>query len=98
MHILELCLSPDLGGLELYVYRSAVALKSSDKVTVALNEGGRLREYFEGSGLSQHFLAPVVRKLPLRSALRLAALIDREEVDVIHVHWGNLRPSFVLSV
>lgn len=92
MHILELCLSPDLGGLELYAYRCADALKSSDRVSAVLNENGKLREYFAPLKLDEYFFAPRVKKLPLLSAHRLAAIIDREEVDVIHVHWGKDLP------
>jgi glycosyltransferase involved in cell wall biosynthesis len=92
MHILELCLSPDLGGLELYVYRSAVALQQTDRVSAALNAQGRLREYFDVLALPQHYYAPWARKLPLLEARRLAAYIDAEGVDVLHVHWGNDLP------
>ncbi len=92
MHILELCLSPDLGGLELYVYRCAAALKSGDRVTAVLNENGKLREYFAPLELDEYFFAPRLKKLPLLSARRLATLIDREAVDVIHVHWGKDLP------
>lgn len=93
MHILELCLSPDLGGLELYVFRSAAALSQSDRVSALLSSEGKLREYFESvPQVTQHFLPVSVRKLPLLAAQRLARLIDEESIDVLHVHWGKDLP------
>ena len=46
MNILELCLSPGLGGLELYVFRSAQALAGNNNVLAVLNTAGKLTEYF----------------------------------------------------
>ena len=42
MNILELCLSPGLGGLELYVYRTSDALKNNHNVTAVLLDNGKL--------------------------------------------------------
>ncbi len=93
MHILELCLSPDLGGLELYVFRCAEALSRQERVSAVLCEEGRLREYIAPlSEVPQHFVQVKLRKLPLLAARELARLIDTEQVDVIHVHWGNDLP------
>lgn len=93
MHILELCLSPDLGGLELYVFRSAEALSKNDRVSTLLSADGKLREYFEPlPEVAQHFMQVKFRKAPLLAAKRLARLIDAEGIDVIHVHWGKDLP------
>ncbi len=89
MKILELCFSPGLGGLELYVLRSAKALAVSDEVTLLCRTGTRLEQRGRDEGL------PVVaeqrhrKNLPLLSALRLARFIDQNSFDVIHLHWGN---------
>jgi glycosyltransferase involved in cell wall biosynthesis len=93
MHILEMCLSPDLGGLELYVYRSAAALSANDRVSALLCAEGRLREYFDQLPLvTQSYADVTLRQLPLLAAKHLARKIDKEEVDVIHVHWGKDLP------
>jgi glycosyltransferase involved in cell wall biosynthesis len=98
MHILELCLSPDLGGLELYVFRCARALSRADRVSTLLCEEGKLREYFDQlPQVAQHFTPISVRKLPLLAARRLARLIDSEAIDVLHVHWGKDLPLAALA-
>lgn len=90
MNILELCLSPGLGGLELYVFRSAQALAENNKVIAVLNVKGKLTEYFtEHSDIQTHYLKKSFKHLPLLNAIRLAAVIDSENIDAIHMHWGN---------
>ena len=90
MKILELCLSPGLGGLELYVFRSAQALVANHDVIALLNTEGKLNAYFkEHSSIKAEYLKKPSRLLPLITARKLAAIIDRELIDVIHMHWGN---------
>ena len=90
MNILELCLSPGLGGLELYVFRSAQALAQNHRVITVLNSSGKLTTYFkEHAGTSAYTLGKSSKLLPWRNAHRLARIIDDEHIDVIHMHWGN---------
>jgi glycosyltransferase involved in cell wall biosynthesis len=90
MNILELCLSPGLGGLELYVFRSAQALAKNNKVITVLNTKGKLTAYFsEHSPINAEHLGKSSKILPLLNARRLAAIIDRNNIDVMHMHWGN---------
>jgi len=90
MNILELCLSPGLGGLELYVFRSARALAANHNVIAVLNTGGKLSAYFrEHSVITAEYLEKPSKLLPLITARKLAAIIEREQIDAIHMHWGN---------
>jgi glycosyltransferase involved in cell wall biosynthesis len=90
MNILELCLSPGLGGLELYMFRCADALAQNQHVVAAVGDVGRLREYFrEHADSAVHTLAKSSKHLPLINARRLARIIDSEHIDVVHMHWGN---------
>ena len=90
MKILELCLSPGLGGLELYVFRSAQALVANHDVIAVLNTEGKLNAYFkEHSSITAEYLKKPSRLLPLITARKLAAIIDSKMIDVIHMHWGN---------
>jgi L-malate glycosyltransferase len=98
MHIVELCLSPDLGGLELYAWRSAQAIAAAgDRVTPWINPDGKLRDTFAATGLACHYLRPHWRKLPLLAARHLAAWMDREAVDTLHLHWGKDLPLAALA-
>lgn len=90
MNIMELCLSPGLGGLELYAFRSAQALDKNHEVTVVINSTGKLAEYFsKNSSIKPTQLAYSRSYLPLANARRLAKIIDSNSIDVIHMHWGN---------
>ena len=90
MNILELCLSPGLGGLELYVFRSAQALAKNNNVITVLNTTGKLTAYFsEHANIKAEYLGKSSKILPLLNARKLAAIIDRNNIDVMHMHWGN---------
>lgn len=90
MNILELCLSPGLGGLELYVFRAALALARNHNVIAVLNTTGKLTDYFrEHAGVETQYLDKSSKILPLFNARKLAATIDSSNIDAIHMHWGN---------
>ena len=90
MNVLELCLSPGLGGLELYVFRSAQALANNNKVIAVLNTQGKLTSHFnQHSKITAEYLNKSFKHFPLFNARKLASIIDREDIDVIHMHWGN---------
>ena len=90
MNILELCLSPGLGGLELYVFRSAQALAKNNKVIAVLSTEGKLTtRFYEHSNITTEYLKKSFKHFPLINARKLALIIDREDIDVIHMHWGN---------
>lgn len=87
MKVIELCLSPDLGGLELYMYRCCRELGNSAEVIPLVCEGGGLQQRLEDEGLKPLSVERKNRALPLLAARRLAKLIDEEQVDIIHLHW-----------
>lgn len=87
MKILELCLSPDLGGLELYMYRCCRELGKNAEVIPLVNAEGRLYQRLQEEGLQPRTLVRKNRALPLLAARRLARLIDAEQVDIVHIHW-----------
>ncbi len=89
MKILELCLSPDLGGLELYMLRCCRSLSRDHSVLAVVSEGSRLHEYLKKEGLPLALLQRKNKALPLLAARALARLIDDHEIDVVHMHWGK---------
>lgn len=90
MNILELCLSSGLGGLELYVFRAANALSSNNKVLTVLNKNSKLAEHFKNhSDISTLYLSHSKNYFPLINAYKLARIIDNNDIDAIHMHWGN---------
>ncbi|MDH3355588.1 MAG: glycosyltransferase, partial [Chromatiales bacterium] len=92
MKILELCLSHGVGGLELYVVKSCIALNESDEVIAVVSRDGIIKGKIDSLPLKIHTLKPSFRKFPLLSAYRLAKIIDQESVDIIHMHWNKDLP------
>jgi glycosyltransferase involved in cell wall biosynthesis len=90
MNILELCLSPGLGGLELYVYRSSDALSRKNNVIAVLAENDKLDNYYkEHSSTERLYLKRSRNPVPLINAKKLAKIIDDYNIDAIHMHWGK---------
>lgn len=90
MNILELCLSPGLGGLELYVYRTAEAMSHKHGVFAVLNNSGKLTDHFKQySSIPTEQLRYSPGYLPIMNARRLAHIIDDNDIDIMHMHWGN---------
>lgn len=93
--ILELCLSPDLGGLELYMMRASRYL--GNRCISVINPEGKLLEYYEGT---DHRYKTLRRRKVLFSwigARELARMIDAEEIDVLHLHWTKDLPLAVMA-
>lgn len=96
MNILELCLSSGLGGLELYVFRSSEALinsSSNNNILAVLTENSKLDDYYRNnSSIEIQYLKHFFNPLPLFNAKKLAKIIDQNNIDVIHMHWGKDLP------
>jgi glycosyltransferase involved in cell wall biosynthesis len=84
LKILELCLSPSLGGNELYVERIGRALEGAGhQVTYALKEKGRLAGRIRGS------VTLLKQRIPyadLPTALAVLRMVRAVRADALHVH------------
>jgi len=90
MNILELCLSPSLGGLELYAFRSSLALSGKHHViSVIVTDGKLAGRYAENPELEVRHYRYSRSYLPLTNARKLAALIDENDIDILHMHWAT---------
>lgn len=97
MKFLELCLSPDLGGLELYVERCCRMLSETDELHGVLNAQGRLAGRLRDAGHTTSFLGTGYKPLPWIRARKLAGIIDGNGIALVHVHWGNDLPLASLA-
>ena len=94
--IIELCMSPDLGGLELYMVRSAKALTEEFNVISIINENSKLEQYYDEN--HQYIKIKKNHNLFMFSGAReLAKIIDKENVKIIHMHWTKDMPFVVLA-
>jgi L-malate glycosyltransferase len=93
--ICELCLSPDLGGLELYMMRASRYL--GDQCISVINEKGKLKSYYEDT--SYHYATLKRRNVFLSwlNARKLASIIDDEAIDVLHLHWTKDLPLAIMG-
>lgn len=95
--LVELCLSPDLGGLELYMVRAAKALDDAFDVISVINPLGKLEPYYQETNYRYELIEKKSTLLMFKAARKLAALIDREKIDVVHLHWTNDIPVAVTA-
>lgn len=87
-NILEICLSPSLGGLELYVSRTIKWLTDNhEPPLVCVSESSKLATLFEQNNIPYDLARVSFRPLPLLAAWRLGRYVSKQSVDIIHVHW-----------
>lgn len=86
-NILELCLSPDLGGLELYMVRASHYLHNNINTISIINENGKLEQYYKKTEFKYKKIKRYPTALSFLTAKTLAKIIDEEKIDVVHLHW-----------
>ena len=84
--VLEVCLSPDLGGLELYMKNITKYLNC----TAVINQKSKLKAIFENE--KTHYL-----EISRYSVFKLAQIIDKEKIDTVHLHWTKDIPVVVFA-
>lgn len=89
MNILELCLSPNLGGLELYAEGAAKELNKDSQVLNVLNKDGLLAERASKEERDYYGIEKPFHHFPLATAFQLAKLADSFQADIIHIHWSK---------
>ena len=96
LNLLELCLSPAIGGLELYMVHTAKALNDDFDVLSVVAEGSQLEQYFHDS---QYKSQSIKHKgdSSFFSALKIAKIIDNSSIDIVHIHWTSDLPTLVMA-
>ena len=94
INILEFCLSPDLGGLELFVVNCYNYFKSQTKCKIIVAPNKKLDNYIKNEN---KFYIKRNKFLPILPALKLANFIDKNNIDVIHFHWTKDMLTVVLG-
>ena len=96
LNLLELCLSPAIGGLELYMVHAAKALNDDFNVLSVIAEGSQLEQYFNDS---QYKSQSIKHKgdSSFFSALKIAKIIDNNYIDIVHIHWTSDLPTLVMA-
>ncbi|MDA3907918.1 MAG: glycosyltransferase family 4 protein [Sulfurimonas sp.] len=86
-NILELCLSPDLGGLELYMVRASHFLDAKTNTISVINEAGKLEQYYKDTKFKYEKIKRSSTIFSFLTARKLAKIIDDNNIEVVHLHW-----------
>ena len=93
-NILEICLSPDLGGLELFTVYCHKNFKTKTSCSMMVAPTKKLDLFLTDQDkfhLSRNKLLPII------PAFKLAKFIDKHEIDIIHFHWTRDIATVVLA-
>ncbi len=93
-NILEICLSPDLGGLELIMLKNAEYFKKQTECKIMVAPQKKLDKYLDDS---EKFFLKRDKLFPFIPALKLAKFIDKYDIDIIHFHWTRDIATVVMA-
>jgi len=93
-NILELCLSPDLGGLELFMVSCYNNFKTKTSCKIMVAPQKKLDNYIESQ---EKYYLERNKLFPIVPALKLAKFIDKYEIDIVHFHWTRDIVTVVLA-
>jgi len=93
--ILEICLSPDLGGLELYMGSCSNNLSKKFDLSCIVSTNSKLKNYI----LEDIDIYEIKRKssFSFSTSLKIAKIIDKKGIDIVHIHWTKDIPIVVFA-
>ncbi len=94
-NILEVSLSPDLGGLELFMVQCYEYFKQKGNVKIVVAPHKKLDAYLHYE--SQKIYVTRNKFFPIIPALKLAKIIDAYNIDILHFHWTKDITTVVLA-
>ncbi len=99
MKILELCLSPDFGGLEIHMrdFTAWLSRRADCAPCAAVQENTRLHRALATLNAPLLTFPAGAGKFPLAKARLLAKFIETQTVDIVHVHWKYDLPLTALA-
>lgn len=93
-NILEFCLSPDLGGLEIFMVNCYENFKEKTNCKAMVAPAKKLDNFLENE---EKFHLKRNKFFPILPALKLAKFIDAHRIDIIHFHWTRDIVTVVLA-
>jgi glycosyltransferase involved in cell wall biosynthesis len=99
IRILELCLSPDYGGLELHMrdFSRWLTGRSDCRLFLALQEGTKLSGALRDLDVPRLLFSEPAGKISIFKAKRLSDFIESHSIDLVHVHWKFDLPLAALA-
>ena len=93
--IVELCMSPDLGGLELSMINAAKLLENDFDVISVVNKDSKISKYYDGDDSCIEIQKKSFFSI-FSGAREFANIIDSKGVKIVHIHWTKDIPFVVL--
>ncbi len=93
-NILEVCLSPGLGGLEMFVASCYDAFSKYTSCKVVVAPETKLDKYLE---IEDKYHIKRSKFFPFLPAWRLAKYIDKNDIEIVHFHWTRDMITVVLA-
>ena len=98
MNILELCVAPGLGGLELYFHRCCVELQRKGHTVISVRlTGSRLEALGKKDGIPTRSMSRGNKFFPWRHARQLGRIIAEHRIDIVHAHHKDDLPLAALT-
>jgi len=92
--ILEVCLSPGLGGLELFTVHCHNFFSQKGECRIVVAPDKKLDHYLQDA---DKLYVKRNKFFPLLSAYKLAKYIDENDIDILHFHWNRDMITVVLA-
>ena len=92
--ILEVCLSPGLGGLELFSVHCYNAFSKKSDCTLVVAPNKKLDHHINNT---DKLYVKRNKLFPMIPAYRLAKHIDKNDIDILHFHWNKDIVTVVLA-
>jgi len=93
-NILEVCLSPGLGGLEMFVASCYKAFSKRTLCKVVVAPETKLDKYLK---IQDKYHIKRSKFFPFLPAWRLAKYIDKNDIEIVHFHWTRDMITVVLA-
>ncbi len=99
MNILELCLSPDYGGLEIHMrdFSRWMTTKNEAALYLALQENSHLSKELADLKVPTLSFSNKAAKFAPMKAHKLSKFIQENNIDLVHVHWKYDLPLVALT-
>ena len=92
--ILEVCLSPGLGGLELFTVHCHNFFSQKGECRIVIAPDQKLDQYLQNT---EKLYVKRNKFFPFLSAYKLSKYIDENDIDVLHFHWNRDMITVVLA-
>lgn len=94
-NILELCLSPGFGGLEMFSLSCYKSFSSKAQCKIVVAPGQKLDQLL--GDIQDKHLIKRNKLFPFVPAIQLAKYIDVNDIDIVHFHWTRDMMTAVLA-